>query len=301
MKVCAIWPEKSGTNVKKSCYMFKVAPFGKTTSGQTRSSSNFSLSLNQKLLAGLSNCLLRIQRRFWKKKFETTKKTVSILNDKLLDFEQLLFVRVAKTAWYESIGTSREKYLQETMSHYFSFLQFWSKKFSVWCWNCILRVQRKSLISFFFGISVDISRILSNRFWKRMPEQHFMLSVIPFAKKDKKLQFQVVSLCFKNNISEGLTKPLSIWPGALFGNKMFLAGNLHYEVSNLFIEKIAKFEKQIPQCWRNCFRWARRNNVEKNDFAKENCLLTNSLPTSGWNFSAVLPTLLSAYSRIHFG
>ena len=189
MKICGIWPENSGTNVKKSCYMFKFAPFGKTTSGQTRSSSNFSMSLSQTLLAGLSNCLPRNRRRFWKKKFETAKKTVSILYDKLLDFEQILFVRVAKTAWYESIGTFCEKYLQETMSHYFSFLEFWSKKFSVWCWNWILRVQRKSLISFSFGIFVDISRILSNRFWKRMPEQDSMLSVIPFAKKDKKLQF----------------------------------------------------------------------------------------------------------------
>ena len=114
------------------------------------------------------------------------KKTVSILNDKLLDFEQILFVRVAKTAWYESIGSFSENYLQETMSQYFSFLQFWSNKFSVWCWNCILRVQRKSLI--FLGIFVDTSRILSNSFWERMPEQDFMLSVIPFARKDKKLQ-----------------------------------------------------------------------------------------------------------------
>ena len=109
----------------------------------------FSMNLNEKLLAGLSNCLLFIQRSFWKKKSETTKKTVSILNDTLSDFEQTLFVRVAKTAWYESIGTFCEKYLQETMSHYFSFLQFCSNKFWVWCWNCILRVQRKSLTSFF--------------------------------------------------------------------------------------------------------------------------------------------------------
>ena len=33
----------------------------------------FSMNLNEKLLAGLSNCLLFIQRSFWKKKSETTK------------------------------------------------------------------------------------------------------------------------------------------------------------------------------------------------------------------------------------
>ena len=163
MKIWGIWPENSGTNVEKSWYMLKVAPFGKRTSGQTRPCSTFLMNLKHKLLAGLSNCLLRIQRSFWKKKFELTKKIVSILNDKLSGFEQILFVRVAKTAWYESIGTFCEKYLQETMSHYFSFLQFWSNNFSVCCWNCILRVQRKNLSSF-FGIFVDTSRILSNRF-----------------------------------------------------------------------------------------------------------------------------------------
>ena len=113
----------------------------------------FFLSANKKK-AGLSNCLLRIQRSFFRrKKSETTKKTVSILNDKLSNFEQLLFVRVAKTARYESIGTFCSKKLQETMSHYFSFLQFSSNKFSVWCRNCILRVQRKSLTSFFSEFS----------------------------------------------------------------------------------------------------------------------------------------------------
>ena len=35
---------------------------------------DFSLSSNQKNLAGLSNCLLHIQRSFWRKKAETTKK-----------------------------------------------------------------------------------------------------------------------------------------------------------------------------------------------------------------------------------
>ena len=49
-----------------------------------------------------------------------------------------------------------------------------------------------------------------------------------------------------NIISEGLTKPLSICPGALFGNKMFFAENLHYEVFNLFIEKITNLEKKNP-------------------------------------------------------
>ena len=38
MKICGTWPENSGTNVEKSCYLFKIAPFGKTTSGQTRAS-----------------------------------------------------------------------------------------------------------------------------------------------------------------------------------------------------------------------------------------------------------------------
>ena len=78
--------------------MLKVAPVGKTTSGQTRRTLIVFTEFEQKKKAGLSNCLLRIQRSFWRKKAETTKKTVSILNDKLSDFEQLLFVRVAKTA-----------------------------------------------------------------------------------------------------------------------------------------------------------------------------------------------------------
>ena len=48
MKICGIWPENSGTNVEKSCYMFKAAPVGKTTSGQTRPSSSFFNELERK-------------------------------------------------------------------------------------------------------------------------------------------------------------------------------------------------------------------------------------------------------------
>ena len=159
--------------------MFKIAPFGETTSGQTRPSSNYSLSLNKKFLAGPSKCLLRFQRSFWRKKIETTKKTVSILNDKLSDFEQILFASVANTAWYESIGAFCEKYLQETMSQYFSFHQFWSNKFSVWCWNCILRVQRKSLTSFFRNFC-----------------RHFPDFEQPFLRKNARTGFYVISDTF---------------------------------------------------------------------------------------------------------
>ena len=153
MKICGIWPENSGTNVEKFCYMLKVAPFGKTASGQTRPSLIFLLSSNKKIFNRAVNLPSTYPEEISEEKCWNYKKTVSILNDKLSNFEQLLFVRVAKTAWYESIGTSCAKYLQETMSHYFSFLQFSSNKFSVWCWNCILRVQRKSLTYFFSEVS----------------------------------------------------------------------------------------------------------------------------------------------------
>ena len=153
MKIWGIWPENSGTNVEKSWYMLKVAPFGKTTSGQTRASLIFLLSSNKKKFSRAVKLSSAYPEEFLDEKIWNYKKTVSILNDKLSDFEQTCFVRVAKTAWYESIGTFCEKYLQETMSQYFSFLEFWSNKFSVWCWNCILRVQRKSLTSFFSEFS----------------------------------------------------------------------------------------------------------------------------------------------------
>ena len=38
----------------------------------------------------------------------------------------------------------------------------------------------------------------------------------------------------------------SFCPGALFGKKIFFAENLHYEDSNVFIEKITNFEKKNP-------------------------------------------------------
>ena len=133
----------------------------------------------KKILAELSNCLLRIQRSFWKKKIETTKKQFPfwMINYPILC--KYFFVRVAKTAWYESIGTFCEKYLQEAMSHYFSFLQFWSNKFSVWCWNGILRVQRKRLSSFFWNF-----------------RRHFPDFEQPFLRKNARTGFHVISDTF---------------------------------------------------------------------------------------------------------
>ena len=236
-----------------------------------------------------------------RKKAETTKKTVSILNDKLCHFEQLLFVRVAKTAWYESIGTFCEKYLQEAMSHYFSFLQFWSNKFSVWCWNGILRVQRKRLSSFFWNF-----------------RRHFPDFEQPFLRKNVRTGFYVISDTFCKKKTNNFNFNTSHWvSGTIFRKgwqnhfpfvrghfletKCFLPKTCTKKFLNFSSKKLATLRKKIPHCWRNCFWWARRNNVEKNNSSKGNCLLTNLLPTSGWNFMAVFPWLLSASSRKHFG
>ena len=186
------------------------------------------------------------------------------------------------------------------MSHYFSFLQFSGNKFSVWWWNCILRVQRKSLTSF-FGFFADTSRILRNRFWKRMPEQDFMLSVIPFAKKDKKLQFMTSHWVSRTIFRKGWQNHFPFVQGHFLETKCFLQKTYTMKFLNFSSKKLPNLRKKIPQCWRNCFWWARRNHVEKINSSKENCLHTNLLPTSRWKFTAVFPRLLFVYSRIHFG
>ena len=184
------------------------------------------------------------------------------MNDKLSIFEQLLFVRVAKTAWYESIGTSCAKYLQETMSHYFSFLQFSSNKFSVWCWNCILRVQRKSLSSFF-----------------RNFRRHFPDIEQPFLIKDARTGFYVISDTFWKRQKTSFLRLLTGFQEQYFGRvekttlhlsrghfletKCFLQKTYTMKFLNFSSKKLPTLRKKSPQCWRKCFWWARRNNVEK--------------------------------------
>ena len=91
---------KIPARMSKSLVTFsKLHHLGKQLPDKLDQVQLFSMNLNPKLLARLSNCLLPIQRSFWKKKFEITKKVVSVLKDKLSNFEQLTFVRVAKTAW----------------------------------------------------------------------------------------------------------------------------------------------------------------------------------------------------------
>ena len=125
---------------------------------------------------------------FLEEKIWNYKKTVSILIDKLSDFEQIPFASVANTALYESIGTLCEKYLQETMSYYLSFLQFWSNKISVWCWNCILRVQRKSLTSFFRNFREHFPDF-EQPFLRKNARTGFFVISDTFCKKRQNLQF----------------------------------------------------------------------------------------------------------------
>ena len=89
--------------------------------------------------------------------------------------------------------------------------------------------------------------------------------------------------------------------GHFLETKCFLQKTYTMKFPNFSSKKLPNLGNKIPQCWRNCFWWARRNHVEEINFSKVNCLLTNLLPTSGWNFTAVFPWLLSASSRIHFG
>ena len=85
---CTIWENNFRTNSIKLKFFNKFEP--KTPSRAVKLSSTDPEEV--------------LEEKNWK-----YKKTVSIFNDKLSDFEQILFVRVAKTAWYRSIGTFCEK------------------------------------------------------------------------------------------------------------------------------------------------------------------------------------------------
>ena len=123
---------------------------------------------------------------------------------------------------------------------------------------------------FFFGFFVDTSRILSNRFWGRMPEQDFMLSLITFAKKTKNFNFKTCHWVWRTIFWKGWQNHFPLIQWHYLGTKcFFLTENLHFEVSNLFFEKITKFEQKIPQCGQNCFKWTRRNYLEKKFFVKK--------------------------------
>ena len=160
----------------------------------------------------------------------------------------------------------------------------------------------KEKFNFFsFGFFVDTSRIFSNRFWERMPEQDFMLSVIPFAKKTKNFNVKSFHWVSWTLFRRGWQNHFPFVQGHFLETKCFLQKTYTMKFSTFSSKKLPTWRKKIPQCWRNCFWWARRNNVEKKSFSKENCLLTNLLPTSSWNFTAVFPRLLSVFSRIHYG
>ena len=51
--------------------------------------------------------------------------------------------------------------------------------------------------------------------------------------------------------------------GQFLETKCFLQKTYTMKFLTFSSKKITNFEKKIPQCWRNCFWWARRNNVEK--------------------------------------
>ena len=80
------------------------------------------------------------------------------------------------------------------MSHYLSFLQVSSNKFCVWCWNCILRVQRKSLSSFFWNF-----------------RRHFPVFEQPFLRKNARTGFHVISDTFCKKKTKNFNFKTSHW------------------------------------------------------------------------------------------
>ena len=303
MKICGIWPENSGTNDENSCYIFKVAAFGETTSGQTRASLIFPNELNEKLLAGLSSCLLRIQRSFWKIKFETTKKTVSILNDKLSNFEQLLFVRAVKTAWYESIGTSCAKNICRKQCHIiFHSFSFGAINFQCGAETAFYVFRGKVYLLFFSEFSSTLPGFWATVFEKECQNRTLCYQWYLLQEKKKNFNFKTSHWVSRTIFRKCWQNHFSFVRGQFLETNFFFAKTLHYGVFNFFIEKTTNIEKKHPTVLTKLLLMSTAKQCgKKNNFSKENCLLTNLLPTSGWKFTAVFPRLLSANWRIHSG
>ena len=80
-----------------------------------------------------------------------------------------------------------------------------------------------------------------------MPEQDFMLSVIPFAIKRQKTSILRLLTGFQEQYFGRVDKTtFHLSRGTFWKQNVFFSEKLHYEVFNLFIEKTAIFEKQYP-------------------------------------------------------
>ena len=79
-----------------------------------------------------------------------------------------------------------------------------------------------------------------------MPEQDFLLSVTPFAKKDKIFNFKTSHWVSRTIFWKRWQNHFQFLSRGPFWKKIFFAENLHYEDSNVFIEKITNFEKKNP-------------------------------------------------------
>ena len=54
-------------------------------------------------------------------------------------------------------------------------------------------------------------------------------------------------------------------------------------------KKLPSLRKKIPQCWGNCFWWAGRNNVEKNNFSKKKLFALKFVTDFGLEFYGSFP------------
>ena len=166
------------------------------------------------------------------------------MKDKLSNFEHLLFVTVAKTAWYESIGSICAKYLQETMSHYFSFLQFSSNKFSVWCWNCILRVQRKSLASPFSDFSWTLPGFWATVFEKECQNRILCYQWYLLQEKTKNFNFKTSHWVSRTIFRKSWQNHFPFVQGHFLETKCFLQKTYIMKFPNFSSKKLPTLRKK---------------------------------------------------------
>ena len=138
--------------------------------------------------------------------------------------------------------------------------------------------------------------------------RHFPDFEQPFLRKDARTGFHVISdtFCKKRQktsilrLLTGFQEPRTIFrkgwqnhfqfvQGPFLETKFFLQKTYTMKILTFSSKKLPSLRKKIPQCWGNCFWWAGRNNVEKNNFSKKKLFALKFVTDFGLEFCGSFP------------